>query len=221
MKVVICTIRFFFFWLSLERRWAIRTLSFKQVSYESGTLHNLCSYNFEPNSKDNSEYAVLCSLLRGSTGFFFFWLSMGRSWATRSLNSKEVSYETGNFHNRCSDNLEPNSKDNSEYAVLCSLLRGSPDFFLFWLSMVMRSAITTLKLKEVTPVNGMFPELQTDLSIFQKQVAIAESGSPLTLFQLQDLFSTFAVEQFCPLVVLSQDSERLHFQSVDVLRIRW
>ena len=29
----------------------------------------------------------------------------------------------------CSDNLEPNSKDNSEYAVLCSLLRGSPDFF--------------------------------------------------------------------------------------------
>ena len=33
----------------------------------------------------------------------------------------------------------------------------------------------------------MFPELQTALSIFQKQVAIAESGSPLTLFQLQDL----------------------------------
>ena len=69
----------------------------------------------------------------------------------------------------------------------------------------MRSAITTLKLKEVSTVNGMFPELQTALSIFQKQVAIAESGSPLTLFQLQDL-STFAVEQFCPLEVLSQDS---------------
>ena len=84
--------------------------------------------------------------------------------------------------------------------------------FFFWLSMVMRSAITTLKLKEVSTVNGMFPELQTALSIFQKQVAIAESGSPLTLFQLQDL-STFAVEQFCPLEVLSQDSERLHFRS--------
>ena len=27
-------------------------------------LHNLCSYNLEPNSKDNSEYAVLCSLLQ-------------------------------------------------------------------------------------------------------------------------------------------------------------
>ena len=50
---------------------------------------------------------------------------------------------------------------------------------------VTRSAITTLKLKEVSTVNGVFPELQTALSIFQKQVAIAESGSPLTLFQLQ------------------------------------
>ena len=60
---------------------------------------------------------------------FFFWLSMGRRWAIRALNFKEVSYENGNFHNHCSDNLEPNSKDNSEYAVLCSLLRGSPDFF--------------------------------------------------------------------------------------------
>ena len=39
---------------------------------------------------------------------------------------------------------------------------------------VTRSAITTLKLKEVRTVNGMFPELQTALSIFQKQVAIAE-----------------------------------------------
>ena len=76
--------------------------------------------------------------------------------------------------------------------------------FFFWLSMVMRSAITTLKLKEVSTVNGMFPELQTALSIFQKQVAIAGNGFPLTLFQ--DLFSTFVP------VVLSLDSERLHFQ---------
>ena len=53
----------------------------------------------------------------------------------------------------------------------------------------MRSAITTLKFKEVSTVNGMFPELQTALSIFQKQVAIAGNGFPLTLFQ--DLFSTF------------------------------
>ena len=128
-------------------------------------------------------YSVPCCEVQQ---FFFFWRSMGRRWAIRTLNFKEVSYENVNFHNNCSDNLEPNLKDNSEYAVLCSLLRGSPDFF-FWLSMVMRSAITTLKLKEVSTVNGTFPELQTALSIFQKQVAIAESGSPLTLFQLQDL----------------------------------
>ena len=68
-------------------------------------------------------------------------------------------------------------------------------FFLFWLSMVMRSAITTLKLKEVSTVNGMFPELQTALSIFQKQVAIAGNGFPFTLFQ--DFFSTFC--GFCRL----------------------
>ena len=138
---------------------------------------------------------------------------MGRRWAIITLNFKEVSYENSNFHNHCSDNLEPNSKDNSEYAVLCSLLRGSPDFF-FWLSIVMRSAITTLKLKEVSTVNGMFPELQTALSIFQKQVAIAGNGFPLTLFQ--DLFSTFVA------MVLSLDSERLHFQSSNgyVIRMR-
>ena len=47
----------------------------------------------------------------------------------------------------------------------------------------------------VSTVNGMFPELQTALFIFQKQVAIAESGSPLTLFQLQDL-STFPLNSF-------------------------
>ena len=59
----------------------------------------------------------------------------------------------------------------------------------------MRSAITTLKLKEVSTVNGMFPELQTALSIFQKQVAIAGNGFPFTLFQ--DFFSTFC--GFCRL----------------------
>ena len=72
---------------------------------------------------------------------------MGRHWEITTLNFKEVSYESGNLHNHSSDNLEPNSKDNSEYAVLCSLLRGSTDFF-FWLSMGRRSAIRTLNLKK-------------------------------------------------------------------------
>ena len=114
----------------MGRRWATTTLNFKEVSYESGNLHNHSSDNLEPSSKDNSEYAVLCSLLRGSTDFFsgspWPWEGV---WATRTLDFKEVSYENGTLHNNCSDNLEPNSKDNSEYAVLCSLLRGSPDFF--------------------------------------------------------------------------------------------
>ena len=53
----------------------------------------------------------------------------------------------------------------------------------------MRSAVTTLKLKEVSTVNGMFLELQTALSISQNQVAIAGNGFPFTLFQ--DFFATF------------------------------
>ena len=72
---------------------------------------------------------------------------MGRRWAITTLNFKEVSYESGNLHHHSSDDLEPNSKDNSEYAVLCSLLRGLTDFF-FWLSMGRRSSIRTLNLKK-------------------------------------------------------------------------
>ena len=94
--------------------------------------------------------------------------------------------------------------------MLCSVPCCEVHRFFFWLSMVMRSAITTLKLKEVSTVNGMFPELQTALSIFQKQVAIAGNGFPLTLFQ--DLFSTFVPFRTIA-VVLSLDSERLHFRS--------
>ena len=108
----------FFMWLSMERRWAIRTLNLKEVSYESGTLHNHCSDNLEPNLNDISEYAVLCSLLQGSTDFFFH----GKTLVYKNLNFKQVRYESGTLHNYCSDNLEPNSKDNSEYSVLCSLL---------------------------------------------------------------------------------------------------
>ena len=36
-----------------------------------------------------------------------------------------------------------------------------------------RSASQTLKLKEVSYEKGMFPELQTTISIFEKQFAIA------------------------------------------------
>ena len=109
-----------FFWLSMGRRWAITTLNFKEVSYESGNLHNHSSDNLEPNSKDNSEYAVLCSLLRGSTVFFLAF--HGKAFVYQNFEFKEVSYGSVILYNHCGDNLEPNSKDISEYAVLCPLL---------------------------------------------------------------------------------------------------
>ena len=83
-------------------------------------LHNLCSYNLEPNSKDNSEYAVLCSLLRGSTVFFLAF--HGKAFVYQNFEFKEVSYGSVILYKHCGDNLEPNSKDISEYAVLCPLL---------------------------------------------------------------------------------------------------
>ena len=53
---------------------------------------------------------------------FFFWLSMGRRSAIRTLKTNEVSYGSVILNNHCRDNLEPNSKDISEYAVLYPLL---------------------------------------------------------------------------------------------------
>ena len=70
----------------------------------------------------NSEYAVLCSLLRGSTDFFF-WRYMGRRWAITTLNFKEVSYESGNLHNHSSDNLEPlNLKKSAMEVLFCTII---------------------------------------------------------------------------------------------------
>ena len=59
-SVSCCEVRFSFSLLSMGRRWALRTLNFNQVSYERTTLHNHCSYSLKPNSKEHSEYAVLC-----------------------------------------------------------------------------------------------------------------------------------------------------------------
>ena len=41
-------------------------------------LHNHCSDNVEPNSKDNSEIVLHCFLLRGSTDFFFLQTEFGK-----------------------------------------------------------------------------------------------------------------------------------------------
>ena len=53
----------------------------------------------------------------------------GKRAGTKADNSNEGSCENGILHNHCSDNDEPNSKDNSEIALHCSLLRASTDFF--------------------------------------------------------------------------------------------
>ena len=55
----------------------------------------------------------------------------GKRAGTEADNSNEGSCENGILHNHCSDNDEPNSKDNSEIALHCSLLRASTDFFFF------------------------------------------------------------------------------------------
>ena len=66
--------------------------------------------------------------------------------AFKTFNSKEVSSENGIWHNHCGDNVESNSRDNSEFALHCFLLRGSRDFF-FWLSKGTRPAIKTVNSK--------------------------------------------------------------------------
>ena len=118
----------FFFHLSKEKRAGTNSDISNEGSDESGILHIHCSDNDEPNSKDKPEIALRCSPLRASTDFFFC-LSKGKSAGTNSDISNEGSDESGILHILCSDNDEPNSKDNSEIAVHWSLLRASTDFF--------------------------------------------------------------------------------------------
>jgi len=121
----------FFFCVPKGKCPAIKTVHSKEVSCENGILHNHWSDNVEPISKDNSEFALHCYLLSGSTDFFFC-VSKGKCPAIKTVHSKEVSCENGILHNHCSDNVDPISKDNSEFALHCYLLSGSTDFF-FWL----------------------------------------------------------------------------------------
>jgi hypothetical protein len=91
-------------------------------------LHNHCSDNDEPISKDNCAFALHCPLLRGPTDFFFC-VSKGNTATIKYVNWNEVSCESGILHNHFSDNDEPISKDNSAFALHCLLLRGSTVFF--------------------------------------------------------------------------------------------
>ena len=149
--------------------------------------------------------------------FFFFWLSMGRRSSIRTLNLKKSAMEVlfCTIIAVINSNLIRKITLNMLFSAPCCEVH---QIFFFWLSIVMRSAITTLKLKEVSTVNGMFPELQKALSIFQKQVAIAGNSFLFTLFQ--DFFSLRALRK--QLWFLSLDSERLYFRISNgyVIRIR-
>ena len=144
----------FFSWLSKLTHSAIKTCNLKEVESGNGILQNHCIDNFKANSKDNSENALLCSLLRQSTDFFS-WLSKLTHSAIKTCNSKEVESGNGILQNHCIDNIKANSKDNSENALLSSLLRQSTDFFFSWVSKVTHSAIKTFNSKEVESGNGI------------------------------------------------------------------
>ena len=53
---------------------------------------------------------------------FFFLAFHGKAFGYQNFEFKEVSYGSVISYNHCGDNLEPNSKDISEYAVLYPLL---------------------------------------------------------------------------------------------------
>ena len=91
-------------------------------------LQNHWSDNVKANSKDNSEIGLLCSLPRHSTDFFSWPFKVTHS-AIKTFNSTRVESGNGILQNHCSDNVKANSKDNSENALLCNLLRHSTDFF--------------------------------------------------------------------------------------------
>ena len=59
-----------------------------------------------PFSKDNSEFVLHCSLLRGSTDFFFC-LSKGKCPALKTVHWNEGSCENGILHSHCSGIVEP------------------------------------------------------------------------------------------------------------------
>jgi hypothetical protein len=65
---------------------------------------------------------MLCSVPCCEVQQFFFLAFHGKAFVYQNFEFKEVSYGSVILYNHCGDNLEPNSKDISEYAVLCPLL---------------------------------------------------------------------------------------------------
>ena len=141
----------------------------------NGILQNHCIDNIKTISKDNSENALLCSLLREST-YFFSWLFK----QTHSASNSGISV----FQNHCRDNIEANSKENSENALLCSLLRQFPS-----LSKLTYSAIKTFNSKEVESENSI---LQNHCSHYAKANPKENSENALLCSMLRHSTAFFA-----------------------------
>ena len=88
-SVPCCDIQHIFVFVALLNN----TLSYQNYqfeiswSWENGILQHHCSHNAKANSKDNSENALLCSLLRQSADFFFVALQ------GNTLSSQNFQYE--------------------------------------------------------------------------------------------------------------------------------
>ena len=65
---------------------------------------------------------MLCSVSCCEVQQIFFLAFHGKAFVYQNFEFKEVSYGSVILYNHCGDNLEPNLKDISEYAVLCPLL---------------------------------------------------------------------------------------------------
>ena len=107
---------------------------------ENGILQNHCIDNIKTISKDSSENALLCCLLRQSTYFFCGSPSKHTQLSKLVIRNKLILEEV--FCRIIVVILEANSKENSEDALLRSLLQQSTDFFS-WLSKQTHSAIKT------------------------------------------------------------------------------
>ena len=134
---------------------------------------------------------MLCSVPCYELQQIFFLALMGRHWAITTLNLKKSAMKvvictiivviTSNLIRKITLN------------ILCSVR-----FTRFFFLALHGNAFSyhNFEIERSQYCKWYVPRTPNSSSIFQKQVAIAESGSPLTLFQLQDLskFRTLAID---------------------------
>ena len=102
----------------MGRRWALRTLNFIKSAM------NVVLFTIIVVITSNLIQKIALNMLFAAARFnrFFLLAFHGKAFVYQNFEFKEVSYGSVILNNHCGDNLEPNSKDISEYAVLCPLL---------------------------------------------------------------------------------------------------